>query len=267
METVVLKNGSWQAAVWPGFGCNMISVRVDGRELMRVPESMEQLERNRDLFGFPLILPANRTAGGRFTFRGREYDLGINEPARGCHLHGHLLDAPFAVAERTDSRLVTRLENRGERYPFSFDMTVTDTVSPDGVCRELVLRALEDMPYTLGFHTTFLTPARFDVPRGPQCVRDEWLIPTGRWVGPLPLGESFDTCFRSAGTTAVLDDIRFTVSDNFDHWVLYNADGRQGFLCVEPQCGQINGLNVPGGCRELAAGEEAVFRFTLSVKE
>jgi galactose mutarotase-like enzyme len=110
------------------------------------------------------------------------------------------------------------------------------------------------------------------------------LVPTGQWIDPpLPLPESFDVCFAipekmecadqkvtgcyaMSGRTVLLDDTVFSVSDTYDHWVMFNGDGKQDFLCVEPQSGQVNGLNIPGGCRELAAGEEDVFRFTLSKK-
>ena len=281
MDAVVLKNGRWEARVQPDFGMNLFAVRVDGRDLLRPCDGRDTIATRRFLYGFPLIMPANRTAGGRFTFRGREYDLGINEPARGNHLHGNMGDAPFAVTEQTDSSVTARYENRGERYPFHFDMTIRVTVEPDRVTETVCIKALEDMPYTFGLHATFAQPERFYVPRGRQCVWDENCVPTGQWIDPpLPLGETFDTCFAmergdakvsgcyaKAGSTAVLDDIAFTVSDTFDHWVMFNADGKQGFLCVEPQSGQVNGLNIPGGHRVLAAGEEDTFWFTLTKAE
>lgn len=285
MDAVVLKKGLWEARVQPDFGMNLFAVRLDGRDILRPCADRQMLESRKHLYGFPIIMPANRTAGGKFTFRGREYDLGINEPARGNHLHGRMADAPFVVTEQTDSRVTARFENRGERYPFSFDMTIQVEVEEEQVRQTVRIKALEDMPYTFGFHTTFAQPQQFHVPRGRQCVWDENCVPTGQWIDPpLPLGETFDTCFAMpsgqndrgvkgsgcyamAGSTAVLDDIAFTVSDTFDHWVLYNADGRQGFLCVEPQSGQVNGLNIPGGHRVLAAGEEDVFWVSISKAE
>ncbi|MBQ9974684.1 MAG: aldose 1-epimerase [Oscillospiraceae bacterium] len=269
MDAVVLKNGLWQAKIQPDYGMNLFSVQYDGREIMRPCEGRQMLESRKHLYGFPLIMPANRTKDGRFTFQGREYSLPVNEVARGNNLHGRMADVPFAVVEQTDRRLVGRFENRGERYPFAFDMTIEVEVQQDCVRQTMRIKALENMPYTFGLHATFARPQKYDVPRGRQCVWDaEHFIPTGEWIDPpLPLGETFDTCFAMSGRTALLDDVVFTVSDNFDHWVMYNGDGKQDFLCVEPQSGQVNGLNIPGGHRVLAAGEEDTFWFTLTLQK
>ncbi len=284
MDAVVLKNGRWEARVQPDYGMNLFCVRCDGRDLLRPCEGRETIETRHFLYGFPLIMPANRTAGGKFTYRGKEYTLPVNEVERGNNLHGMMVDAPFTVTGQTDTRVVARYENRGERYPFAFDMTVEVEVLEDGVQHTVRIRAVEDMPYTFGLHATFARPEKFYVPRGRQCVWDHNLVPTGQWIDPpLPLPESFDVCFAipekmecadqkvtgcyaMSGRTVLLDDTVFSVSDTYDHWVMFNGDGQQDFLCVEPQSGQVNGLNIPGGCRELAAGEEDVFRFTLSKK-
>jgi len=231
---------------------------------MRCPEDQAALERSPRLYGFPLLLPANRTREGKFIFQGNIYSLPINEPEHNNSLHGLMADAPFTIISRGAEHLTARFENRGERYPFSFDMTIEDFLSGKGINRRLTIRALEDMPFTFGFHATFAKPKTFSVPCEKQYIRAENLIPTGELIDPLPLGETFDAVFQSKGTTAVLDDIIFTVSNNFDHWVLYNSDGKKDFLCVEPQCGQVNGLNIPDGHRTLAAGEEETFTFSVS---
>lgn len=267
MDAVSLKNGSWQVKVLPDHGMNMISVQVGGRELMRCPDSRQTLEHDPMLHGFPIIMPANRTKDGVFAFRGKTYRLPINEVERGNNLHGQMRDAPFTVLEQSQTHLAARFENRGERYPFSFDMTIEDTVTARGVERKTTIKALEDMPFTFGFHATFVQPVQYSVPRKKQCIWNERLIPTGEWIDPEPLPETFDVCFSSSGSTVELDDIRFTVSDTFDHWVMYNADGKQGYLCVEPQCGQVNGLNSPDGHRVLQAGEEMVFRYCVTRAE
>ena len=62
-----------------------------------------------------------------------------------------------------------------------------------------------------------------------------------------------------AARTSEIDDILYTVSDNFDHWIMYNAMGKRGFLCLEPQAGKVNGLNIEGGCPVIAPGKSHTY--------
>ena len=61
--------------------------------------------------------------------------------------------------------------------------------------------------------------------------------------------------YKAGGHTAAVGRFTYTVSEEFDHWVLFNGRGESGLLCVEPQCGAVNGLNIPGGHRVLQPGE------------
>ena len=57
--------------------------------------------------------------------------------------------------------------------------------------------------------------------------------------------------------------MRFTVSANFDQRVLFNGGGGQGFLCIEPQAGWVNGLNIPGAHKVLKKGQSEVYTMTI----
>jgi hypothetical protein len=65
------------------------------------------------------------------------------------------------------------------------------------------------------------------------------------------------------GHTAYLDNLSYTVSENFDHWILFNGRGESGLLCVEPQCGKVDGLNIKDGCKILNPNEETGFWIEL----
>ena len=45
---------------------------------------------------------------------------------------------------------------------------------------------------------------------------------------------------------------------------MYNGEGVSGFLCIEPQAGKVNGLNIPDGYKVLAPNETVIYsmRFT-----
>ncbi|MBR2311222.1 MAG: aldose 1-epimerase [Oscillospiraceae bacterium] len=258
-----LSDGDWQAEVRPEFGMNLSSLIWQNTPILRAPNDTATLKNDPVLYGFPLLLPANRTKNGQFSFRNRTFSLPINEPLRHNHIHGLMFDAPFIVTEQTGNTLRAVYQNRGERYPFAFDMTITDVIQ-DGWHRTVELQALEDMPYTLAFHTTFVAPTEFSVPIGRRFVCDENFIPTGETVNAEPLGQVISGFYEAVGQQAMVDSFSFTVSKNFDQWVLFNGGGNKGILCIEPQCGGVNGLNTAEH-RILKAGESEIF--TLEIQK
>ncbi len=258
-----LSAGEWQAQVSPECGMNLMALSWCENPIFRTPTNENTLKNNLFLYGNPLLLPANRTQNGRFSFQGRNFTLPLSEPTRSNNLHGQMADAPFEVVHQTVSEVQAIYRNRGERYPFAFDMTITDVVTVKGWMRTAELLALEDMPYTLAFHSTFVQPDNFSVPIGRRCVCDENYIPTGKTVEAEPFGKVISGFYQAAGHMATVGEYLFTVSENFDHWILFNGGGEQGFLCIEPQCGGVNGLNTDAH-RILKARERD--RFTLKVE-
>jgi len=260
-----LKAGEWQAEVYPQCGMNLTALTFAGKPIFRTPADEQVLRENLYLYGNPLLMPANRTKDGRFIFCGKVYELPINEPARGNNLHGLMADAPFEVVRQTENEVCAIYQNRGERYPFVFDLIITDTLTVQGWRREVKLQAKEDMPYTLAFHSTFLEPERFSVPIGRRFVCNENYIPNGEMVPAEPLGKVISGFYEAEKHVAMVEEYLFTVSENFDHWILFNGGGEQGFLCIEPQCGGVNGLN-SNAHRILRGGERDTFTLSLERK-
>lgn len=267
-----LAAGKWRAGLVPDQGGNMAYLRFDGQDVLAPARAG-----NADpyLVGSPMLLPANRTAGGRFCFEGRVWTLPVNEPRSGAHVHGLLHAAAFSVAEQTESSARLIYENHGEIYPFSFRMDVTYTLSGAGLAAEYALTNLAEstMPYSFALHTTFAEPERFAVPLGMQQERDDRNLPTGRYLalndeekayvqGTYSRGRVISGYYTAAGDTARIGAYRYRV-EGFDHWILYNARGENGVLCVEPQRGCVDALNRPG-CPVLEGHGTAHFGTYLS---
>ena len=100
--------------------------------------------------------------------------------------------------------------------------------------------------------------------------RDERLLPTGRYVpltnteqaytrDAVSKGNAIVGYYKLNGRTATIGEYTYTFSNNFDHCVLYNGKGISGFLCVEPQCGAVDGLNIPNGHTVINVNETIVF--------
>lgn len=277
LKKIRLQSGRWSAVLLPEYGMNTVSLKYGDEEIFRECCSDSAFAKEPLLHGIPVLLPANRTHGACFTFEGIEYSLPMNEPERGNNLHGSFYNTEFEVVELGESRVVSRIINRGEHYPFDFTLTFTDTVTDEGYLREVVLANDGEitMPYTFALHSTFAEPHSFIVPVSQRYDWDENYIPTGEMCGLDSFektmltgctveGHLISAPYVSSGNSAVIGDYLLTVSDNFDEWVFYNGNGTEGYLCIEPQCGEVNGLNTDG--HSTLKSKESM-KFTFEIKK
>ena len=263
--------GTWSAIVAEECGGNLISLCCDGYEILRKPASLEQLQQRPCLYGIPLLLPANRIKDGTFSFEGRQYEMPINEVGLNNHIHGLIKNVPFTVVSHSEDAVVTSLENHGEFYPFPFRVEIEDRLDENGYCRSLTLKNIgtRNMPYTIAYHTTFVTPDKFAVALDKFCELGEGYIPTGRELDLSPEqqtyrdglvleGKKINGLYTSGGNVARIGDYKMVVSEQFDHWIIFNGNGDEGYLCIEPQRGSTNGLN-SGEHAVLAPGRQETF--------
>ena len=280
MNVYVIESGGWRAEVAPNLGGNIVSLSYNGRDIYVPLKSEKQLEINPYLQGAPILLPANRTAGGKFCFDGTEYNLPVNEPATGAHLHGLVHRQIFTVKYCGENEIKLVYENKGDIYPFPFLLTVNYLIK-NGVFRQeytVINTGKSEMPFTFALHTTFTEPHSFSVPIDLCQEKDGYHIPTGKYV-PLNKQEQgyasgspskdiiISGYYRACGHTAYLDGLSYTVSDNFDHWILYNGRGESSLLCIEPQCGKVDGLNIKDGCKILKSFEKATLWTEIKITE
>lgn len=271
-ETVAIRSHGWEAQIAPTYGANPVSLQYHGQDIL-VPWSEDI--RDPFLIGAPLLLPANRTAGGKFVFGGKEYTLPVNDGFRCANLHGDLYHQTFRVTERQEDQLTLCYENTGDIFPFPFRIRVTYQVGQRGFLSAYTIEnpSEDPMPLSFGLHTTFREPDWFSVPLDSCQEKDSRHIPTGRYIplnaqeqlyrtGSKSCGMAISGFYRSAGNTAYIGkDIRYQVT-GFDHWILYNGGGSGGYLCVEPQLGGVNALNDRNHC-PLIPGKGAVHLETL----
>lgn len=264
----------WHAEVSACRGANITKLEYKGESVFNPLQNEKQWEENPFVQGSPLLLPANRTAGGKFTFNGKEYSLPATDKKNNVNLHGLLYCQRFSIVDNGANGITLRYENKGEIYPFSFCITAEYVLENDGLKQAFTIVNLEktDMPYTFALHTAFAEPDCFSVPIVLAQEKDSRHIPTGKYIplnsteekyvsGLNPHGIPVSGYYKANGNTAVAGKYLYTVSKQFDHFVLYNAGGNSGFICIEPQAGAVNGLNIIGGCRVIPAGK----RDTLSV--
>lgn len=267
-DYISIKAGKWEAEISPRLGANVTSLRYEGRDVLRpvTDESVLYIQ------GAPILLPANRTYLGKFSFEGRDYTLPITEPRTSSNLHGTVHRQPFTLVSRTEDTVVAKYVNTGATYPFNFELLVTYRISDEGFFSEYVITNTDtkNMPYTFCLHTTFVEPEVFTFPIKSRQENNEIDIPTGRYI-PLTEEEKRyvtgapsrdrNVCgyYEAMGHTVTADNIAYEVSDNFDHWITYNARGKAGYICLEPQAGKVNGLNIDDGHKVLAPSESVTY--------
>ena len=267
-DRIELKAGDWQVEICPRLGGNITRLSHKEQDVLRPLESEEQLERSPYTYGAPILMPANRTKGACFLFDGRTYALPLNEPQNGCNLHGSLLHAAFTLVDRNEASAVLRLLDKdGRYYPFPFLLTLTYVLKKEGLTATYDIENIGqgDMPLTFALHTTFIEPSSFSVPIDLCLEKDLHHIPTGRYVplneaekayatGSPSKGRTISGYYHACGQTVYVGNYVYTVSGGFDHWILFNGRGNSGYLCIEPQMGKVNGLNMKDGHRRLESG-------------
>lgn len=265
--------GPWQAEFTPTYGMNTLSLRWQGQRILRTPPSAEAFLALPEAYGTPPLMPANRTRDGRFTFEGRTYQLPVNDDRYHTHKHGSLHRSPFVLTERTSCRAVGSLVNRGQLYPFPFQMEIVCELGADGYRQTFTLfnTGSENMPVIFAVHAAFVRPERCRIPLGKLWVADDRCIPTGA-LAPLPSEllpytdgrplppDPVGACCTSGGRCAWIGPFCYEVCGLFREWIVWNGSGAEGFLCVEPQSAPSNALNVPGEALCVAPGARLCFQ-------
>lgn len=277
---ITISGYGWKAIVCPSIGMNTISLSVNEQPIFHTPDCLDTVSVSYTSNGNQLLFPPNRTAGAKFTFDGHTYYLSNNEPRFRNHLHGRLKSSEFRVKTKSAHHVCAEYTNIGELYPFPFQLTVKCSIEHDGYHQSFTFQNIGkcDMPLVFGLHTNFEVPNNFSVPLGAKWVTNENYIPTGELkalsdteknycTGSKSKGFPISGFFTSAGKTATVDNILYTVSDNFDQWILYNSDGNKGFLSIEPQCGAVNALNSGVGLHRLQPGQTETFHTWIHLAE
>ena len=195
----------------------------------------------------------NRIRDGRWSWRGRQYQLPVTEPATGAALHGLVSDVlwqPESVEADAVTLSVPIAPSSG--YPFSLRVTVTWSLSADGLRCELgaLNTGAEPAPFGTATHPFFRLPdARVDdldllLPAGQWLETDSNLLPVALrpaadseldFTEPRPLGGlKLDTAFTAVTpdfhgvTTAVLSSrgsaLTIWAEPDFTWWQIYTSD-------------------------------------------
>ncbi len=278
MENIIeIRNGDFSARINLSRGANCICLKNEKHKasLLREPDYEKGLD-NPYLYGMPILYPANRIEGGKFTFEGREYRFPINEKETGCHLHGDIHNAPFQLLDQGEDFVKCGLEKAArDGFDHAFRIEITYKLREDGLFQKTEIFNLSDenMPSFLAFHTTFNAP--FIEGSDPKNIlvraevedlierNMENFLPTGNILPEDEITKDFNCGTFSpfthkisrhyktsgSGKMVILDKekrlkIVYENSENFPFRLIYNGSG-EGFICLEPMTSMANCPNSP----------------------
>ncbi len=278
IKTYSLKSGGFEALIAPDFGANIFKLSYNSSDILKPLKKESELSTDPFIIGAPLLFPANRTANGKFFFEGREYSLPVTEERSKSNLHGLLYRQKFSVLSYNDSKIELLYENKGDIYPFLFKIKVLYEIK-DGkfISNYSVINTdIKNMPFTFALHSTFCDRGNFSVPIEKKQERDSFNLPLSGYYplnefertfisGAQSKGNVISGFYKACGNTVFVSDVKYTVSDNFDHFVLYNGGKSSGFICIEPQCGAVNGLNLKDGFKILKPQENSEFNTKIEI--
>lgn len=175
----------------------------------------------------------NRIADGKYTFRGADYRLPINEVERNCALHGLTFGLDWTLKEHTESAAVLACSiGTAPGYPFRLKVIAYYRLDADGLHAGVVATnfAADTAPYGVCPHPYLVA--------GPAPL-DEWTleVPAGQFLDVtsdrlLPVavravdGHEFDFRVpRRIGATKI--DHAFT-------GITYGDDGRTQLVARDP---------------------------------
>ncbi len=204
LEIIRLSNAGATAQILPEFGINCFSWRpvVTGAAfdaLWAVPEFASG-EGKPSHSGIPILFPfPGRIRNSAYEFAGKQYTLTASGMNSGNAIHGFVMNRPWEVIVRGESRVVARFQASQvepkilEEWPADFELTAEYALTASTLSFTLTVRNPDTrpLPWGLGLHPYFRVP----LGTGGAASECQLQVPAAkRWelVNVLPTGKQRD---------------------------------------------------------------------------
>ncbi|MFT4031658.1 MAG: hypothetical protein QM669_04510 [Siphonobacter sp.] len=199
-----------------------LTLTKDGQPLTVIdtPENPEEFGNNPDYASAFLFPWPSRLNNGRYEYKGKAYQLPINEPATKGAIHGIVHHAVFKVVETWADGAVAGILLRYDQdgsypgYPFPFRFEIRYELLSSGklaIMPKAINTGAEIMPVALGWHPYFQLPGgtvddwTIYFPAEEQILLDaEFMMPVG--TVPFEAQEGYKLKNRTLDAIYKLDD-------------------------------------------------------------
>jgi aldose 1-epimerase len=164
MEIKITNSSGDFAVIQAQTGASLIELNLAGLSLIDLPGSSNHPLESNPYHPSALLTPwVNRVRNGNYSFKGKNYQLPINEPALGNAIHGLLARKSFTLVKQSSSSVTLMHEYKGEEpnYPFPFQFQYTYTLTDSGhleVTFEAINTGAGPLPFACGWHPYFSFP-------------------------------------------------------------------------------------------------------------
>jgi aldose 1-epimerase len=230
--TTTIGNDRITVEIEPGLGGRLAALTVDGVDLLVRRHSAAATSAPLAWGSYPMVPWAGRIRDGRFTFRGRAYDL--PRTLGGHAIHGVGFISPWTLRDRDDDAAELRLAlPEDARWPFGGTARQRLRIDREGVLLELSVTAgTRPFPVSLGWHPWFRKPERVDFRPTAMYRRDRHGITVDELIA-VPPGP-WDDCFVNDQPVEItIDGITIRLTSDCTDWVVYDEPAHA--TCIEPQ--------------------------------
>jgi len=275
-----LRAGGLEAALSPTVGGSLLSLALDGVDLLRrAPDGASD---PLAMASFPLLPYANRIADGRFSFAGQSYQLPRNFGDHPHSIHGFGWQTAWTASEtsETTTRLVHDHDgDAGWPWPYLAEQRVA--LTPSQLSMSLSITSVGDtpMPAGLGFHPYFLADAattiQFDADgmwlSTPDMLPDRQAAADalGDWSRPAivqgdTLVDNAYTGWNGSATIRRGDGVRLTLRVTGADFLHVYRPPASGDFCLEPVSHMPDAIN-RGGMAIVAPGDTVHLIMTIAI--
>jgi len=259
---VQLSGAGWALTLLPALGGAIGTLRYQGEDILR-PTADGATDPLHSAC-FPLVPYANRIAGGRFAFGGRDIALPLNFGDHPNTLNGFGWHRPWDVAQASPERVrLVHTHDGGEGWPWRYRAEQMFDLDENGLSLTLTLvnKAIEPMPAGIGLHPYFVCPpaTRLRLNARRVWLTDAVQIPNepapadqfGDWVAGASIAEAgfVDHSYEGWDGTALLDTGKHQVrliAEGARDLHLFHPEG-ESFCCLEPVSHLPDAFNTAGG--------------------
>ncbi|QQS50613.1 MAG: aldose 1-epimerase [Bacteroidota bacterium] len=233
------------------------------------------------LFPFP-----NRIDGGKYQFKGKQYQLNVNFSNENNAIHGLLFDKKFVkisqtIDEHHCSLVLSHSDKNLPGYPFAFQIDIAYTLNEQSelsICTRITNTGNQNLPAGIGWHPYFTLGCQIDhlrisFPAAEKYITNQRMLPTGEhdayndFSNLKQIGNNrFDTCFKVAANSGQAETILYnsnlkggikvwqnTGHNQYNYLQLYTPDHRQS-IAIEPMTCLPNAFNINSEFLDLPPG-------------
>ncbi|MFA6089298.1 MAG: aldose 1-epimerase [Candidatus Woesearchaeota archaeon] len=249
--------GNSKMKIISDFGCNLIELILDGKEVLDTNKDFDNLTLNKGAKSALLIPFPNRISKGKYTFENKEHQIEINKPEEENAIHGVLYNKPFKLTKKniTEQAASITFEHEIKKedikgYPFHILVSITFILEKTrlSIIINTTNKGNNNAPYGVGWHPYFKITRKLEdcaimIPSNTILELDDKkpMIPTGEVLKNkhLPtfdlIGDAeFDTCFTNlTQTECFLEEYTIFFDKSMDFLQIYTPKDRSS-IAIEP---------------------------------